>query len=405
MTRRAGRCPTLRVRLAVGGESGGKAVYSTTDKSGAFTLRGLRPGSSYTVIAEYQGKSGMMTGRVDAQAPDANVRIGLRRRDAGLDDVPDLRPPGPSQRRADLERPGIRRGRRDEDEEARPAPRANREDLDPVAAGGRGGGPEGAGQLAARSRSRRSRPSRPGAMGAEPARHAGDSEGSTRAGGVSVLGTAGGGSGRVVPVAGKGRRGRRREPASAGTRAGQRRGRPGSRAVGRSTGRPRQESERRSVVAIATRRSRSSRAIEADPADLDSPEEEASPRPLPQGLGGVPVSQSRGLRPDHDGAIPTRRRGGPVSRAPAEDARRKPRGRGLPGSTPAAKPRPTWGELSFQKPRHPAGRDAPEGVARHPGRHRHGIARAIGQPAGRDGDRLRVRRGRAAASTTSGSPT
>ena len=43
--------PGAKVRLAVGGESGGKAVSAVTDRSGAFTLRGVRPGSSYTVIA------------------------------------------------------------------------------------------------------------------------------------------------------------------------------------------------------------------------------------------------------------------------------------------------------------------------------------------------------------------
>lgn len=72
-----------RVRLAVGGESGGKAIFATTDRSGAFTLRGLRPGSNYTLIAEYQGEGGMMSGRVDADAPETNVRIGLHLRDAG----------------------------------------------------------------------------------------------------------------------------------------------------------------------------------------------------------------------------------------------------------------------------------------------------------------------------------
>ena len=38
--------PGARVRLAVGGASGGKVVSATTDRSGAFTLHGLRPGSS-----------------------------------------------------------------------------------------------------------------------------------------------------------------------------------------------------------------------------------------------------------------------------------------------------------------------------------------------------------------------
>lgn len=72
-----------RVRLAVGGEPGGKAVFATTDRSGAFTLRGLRPGSNYTLIAEYQGEEGMMSGRADADAPETGVRIGLHPRDAG----------------------------------------------------------------------------------------------------------------------------------------------------------------------------------------------------------------------------------------------------------------------------------------------------------------------------------
>ena len=38
--------------------------------------------SSYTVIAEYQGEDGLMTGRVDAEAPRTNVNISLRPRDA-----------------------------------------------------------------------------------------------------------------------------------------------------------------------------------------------------------------------------------------------------------------------------------------------------------------------------------
>jgi thiol-disulfide isomerase/thioredoxin len=76
--------PNAMVRLAVGADPGGKAVFAKTDRSGAFTLRGLRPGSGYTVIAEYQGEQGMMSGRADADAPDTDVRIGLHLRDAGI---------------------------------------------------------------------------------------------------------------------------------------------------------------------------------------------------------------------------------------------------------------------------------------------------------------------------------
>ena len=35
--------PGVKVRLAVGGAAGGKAIAATTDRSGAFTLHGLRP--------------------------------------------------------------------------------------------------------------------------------------------------------------------------------------------------------------------------------------------------------------------------------------------------------------------------------------------------------------------------
>lgn len=76
--------PNARVRLALGAAPAGKAVYANTDRSGAFTLGGLRPGSGYTVIAEYQGEQGMMSGRVDADAPDTGVRIGLHLRDVGI---------------------------------------------------------------------------------------------------------------------------------------------------------------------------------------------------------------------------------------------------------------------------------------------------------------------------------
>ena len=75
-----------KVRLAVGGESGGKAVTSVTDSAGGFTLRGVRPGSAYTVIAEYEGQNGLLTGRVEAEAPATEVRIGLQRRASSDDD-------------------------------------------------------------------------------------------------------------------------------------------------------------------------------------------------------------------------------------------------------------------------------------------------------------------------------
>ena len=73
--------PNAKVRLAVTSSPGGKVVYATTERAGAFTLRGLRPGSSYAVIAEYQGEDGIMTGRAQAKAPQVDVRISLQPRD------------------------------------------------------------------------------------------------------------------------------------------------------------------------------------------------------------------------------------------------------------------------------------------------------------------------------------
>jgi len=69
--------PDARVRLAVGGAPGGKDVRAVTDRSGAFTLRGVRPGSSYTLIAEYEGDDGLLTGRSSATASQTDVRISL----------------------------------------------------------------------------------------------------------------------------------------------------------------------------------------------------------------------------------------------------------------------------------------------------------------------------------------
>ncbi len=66
-----------RVRLAISGQSGGKVVKTTTDRSGAFTLHGLRVGSNYTLIAEWEDETGPMTGRINAATDDNDVRISL----------------------------------------------------------------------------------------------------------------------------------------------------------------------------------------------------------------------------------------------------------------------------------------------------------------------------------------
>ncbi len=69
------------VRLGVGGSSGGRVNFATTDRSGAFTLHRLRPGTNYTLIAESQGDDGMLSGRAQARAPRTDVRIAVSTRD------------------------------------------------------------------------------------------------------------------------------------------------------------------------------------------------------------------------------------------------------------------------------------------------------------------------------------
>ncbi len=67
--------PNVRVRLAVENTSAGKIITAKTDHTGAFTLRGVRPGKNYTVIAEDEEAG--LSGRVEAEAPDTDVRISL----------------------------------------------------------------------------------------------------------------------------------------------------------------------------------------------------------------------------------------------------------------------------------------------------------------------------------------
>ncbi len=82
----------VKVRLAVGGAAGGKADIATTDRSGGFTLHGLRSGSSYTIIAEYEDEDGTMSGRAQAKAPETNVRIALQPRGGAEQGHASIRP-------------------------------------------------------------------------------------------------------------------------------------------------------------------------------------------------------------------------------------------------------------------------------------------------------------------------
>ena len=76
--------PGARVRFAIGGVAGGRDVSATTDRSGAFTLHGMKPGT-YTLIAETDDADGPRIGRVEASAPERNVEISLQSRSTGRD--------------------------------------------------------------------------------------------------------------------------------------------------------------------------------------------------------------------------------------------------------------------------------------------------------------------------------
>ena len=67
----------ITVRLADGASKGGKDIRATTDRSGAFTLNGLRPGSAYSLVAEADDDRGRLSGRAEAEASETGVEISL----------------------------------------------------------------------------------------------------------------------------------------------------------------------------------------------------------------------------------------------------------------------------------------------------------------------------------------
>ena len=77
------------VRLADGASRAGRDVHATTDASGAFTLGGLRPGSTYVLVAEasFGADRGLMTGRAEAETADTGVQIRLADGEAEGDDA------------------------------------------------------------------------------------------------------------------------------------------------------------------------------------------------------------------------------------------------------------------------------------------------------------------------------
>ena len=112
------------VRLADGGSKGGRDVSAITDRSGAFTLGGLRPGSTYWLVAETE--DGRESGRARATTADTGVQISLGDdggADASAADRPRLGRPTRARPISD----------REEVEDDGGSPRINAEDLPPAA--------------------------------------------------------------------------------------------------------------------------------------------------------------------------------------------------------------------------------------------------------------------------------
>ncbi len=110
-----------RVRPSVDQAPGGRAIFATTDRSGAFTLNGLRRGAAYTLIAEYQDQDGFLSGRQETRAPETNVQISLRPR--GTDPQARKTSIRPARSRSE---PQIPSGNYDDEESTAPAPATSR---------------------------------------------------------------------------------------------------------------------------------------------------------------------------------------------------------------------------------------------------------------------------------------
>lgn len=341
--------PSARVRLAVGGESGGKAVSSVTDRSGAFTLRGLRPGSSYTVIAEYEGENGLMTGRVEAEAPDTDVRIGLQRRAADGDDVrTTIRPARPNVA------PISNVEDSDEAENVGPlSARTNREDLEPPALEaesmrGNDSGSRATPRISASAESsgkssgwtQGHRPVDRSAAGQGGASGSGSAEGSSRAS-RAPQDTDGDDEVNPLPPA--------LEPEKVGSKLEPEDAPDHSIALARdqvsSQGQRRRASALRATPAVAA-----DAALDDDPAAPD----QSAPQPLPQGVvAGARSVDSEGYAPLMMSAPDA------LSRKPASSPRQATRDLKDPSASlpprpgraaaPTEQVRPTWGELAFKK--------------------------------------------------------
>jgi len=343
--------PGAKVRLAVGGESGGKAVSAVTDRSGAFTLRGVRPGSSYTVIAEFEGENGPLTGRVEAAAPDTDVRIGLQRRAAAGDDVrTTIRPSRPNVA------PISNVEDSDEDESAGPlSARTRRDDLEPPALeaealrsndGGSRPAPRISASAASSTKSsgwtqgRRSVDRSAAGQGGASRSGSGSAEGSSRASRVPQE-TDGDDDVNPLPPA--------LEPEKVGTTL-----KPEDAAdhpIALARGQASSQGQRRRASAV---QATPAVAVDARLDDDRAAPEQSAPQPLPQGV----VAGARPVEPD--GYAPLRMSDPDASSLkPASSPRQAARdlqepSASLPprparGVSPAEPTRPTWGELVFKK--------------------------------------------------------
>ncbi len=114
--------PDATVRLADGGTKGGRDTRTTTDRSGAFTLGGLRFDADYLIVAESETADSVLTGRARARTSDTGVIINLGQDD----DAEPARRPDPDSPRA---RPISNREFVAEPGEDRSAARLNGDDL------------------------------------------------------------------------------------------------------------------------------------------------------------------------------------------------------------------------------------------------------------------------------------
>jgi thiol-disulfide isomerase/thioredoxin len=316
-----------RVRLAVGAEAGGKALSSTTDRSGAFTIRGLRPGSSYTVIAEYEGTGGLMTGRFDTTAPDADVRIGLKRRALEADDArSSVRPARPGVAPISSVEETDESG---QDEE--PLPRLNHEDLEPPA-------PE--------AEAMRGDEARPAPRISASTSGAGRGTGWTQRPRLAPAQAAAEGRGRPGADRSQARGFTDQAPGDAGADDEVNPLPPALEPENVGASEAARDSTER-TVALARNEGRNPAVPDRSRALAQG----AAPRPFPRGV----VSEARSVSPEAYAPLSISdpeevpRTGAERAGKPASSVNGRASSRGVSGETGNDQPRPTWGELSFQR--------------------------------------------------------